>query len=254
MPTEPLSGLLVLPGVPEAVADVRAAVDRTLAHRIIRRKSSQVAAESSLRGAWAAAWLAGARLPLEHVREGGDDALADPILQGALRAYGALGELADVWGRAPRQVLARAHVLAAADLVDDAFTLGTPRAGGAVAVRLDTLAQTLATTCAPAVVIAAIVHAEVAALDAFPPVSGVVARVAARCVLIDRGLDPSSVVIAEVGQRDMSDAHRSALAGYGSGATGLATWIRHYASTVTAGAVETLAICEALQRGAISGA
>ena len=75
----------------------------------------------------------------------------------------------------------------------------------------------LATTSAPAVVVAAVVHGELLGLDAFAPASGVVARVAVRLTLIDRGLDPKSLVVVEAGHRELRAAYDAALDGYRSG-------------------------------------
>ena len=250
MPTDPLAGLLAVDGVAPALESARQAVDGALSNRVLRRGGgSRVAGESSVRGAMAAAWLSGASVSLDDVRAGTPTALADPLVQGALRAYGALGELTPAWGPAPRQALARLDVLAGADLVE-ADALGTPRGPRHVAARLDTLAETLQTTSAPAVLVAAIVHAEVLSLDAFAPVSGIVARAAARLTLAARGLDPSSVVVVETGQRDREDEHAAALAAYKSGAPdGVVRWVLQYATFVELGATETLAICQAVQRG-----
>jgi hypothetical protein len=201
-----------------------------------------------MRGAWASAWLSGAAYSLEQVRAGDPLALADPVLQGALRAQAQIGPLADTWSRAPRQALARLHALAAADLVTDPSALGRPDRGAAQ--RLDTLADVLAATSAPAVVVAAIVHGELLSLDAFAPASGVVARAAARLVLIDRGLDPRSLVVLEVGHRDLDEQYRAALEAYRTGSPdGVGEWLRHCCAAVVAGAREGIAICEAMGRG-----
>ncbi|MGH8862845.1 MAG: oxidoreductase, partial [Jatrophihabitantaceae bacterium] len=170
----------------------------------------------------------------------------DAVVQGALRAQSAIAALADTWTRAPRQALARLHALAAADLVE-AEALGRPTAG---AQRLDTLSLVLAETSAPAVVVAGIVHGEILSLDAFAPVSGIVARTAVRLTLVDRGLDPKSLVVVEAGHRELRSDYDAALAGYRTGAPdGIATWLRHCAAAVSAGAVEATAICQALVRG-----
>jgi hypothetical protein len=241
---DPLAPLLGLPGVTDAVARTRSAVDTLLGNRTLRRRSADVSAESSLRGAWASAWLSGEEVPLEDVRSG---AAADrPVVQGALRAQAAIGALADTWTRAPRQALARLHALAAADLAgsDD---LGRPRAG--TADRLDTLAAVLSSTSAPAIVVAAIVHGELLGLDAFPPVSGVVARAAVRLTLVERGLDPKSLVVVEAGHRELRTAYDEALVAYRSETPeGIATWLVHCADALVAGAQEATAICEALAR------
>lgn len=246
MSTDPLAPLLELPGVQEAVSTSRLAVDGLLANRVLRRRSADVSAESLLRGAWASAVLAGSPAVLDQVRAG--DAL-DPIVQGALRVSTELASLADTWTSAHRQVLARLHALAAADLAGP-DELGRPRPDREVAHRLDTLAEVLGRTSAPAVVIAAIVHAELVGLDAFAPASGVVARAAARLTLIERGLDPKSLVVIEVGQLELRAELETALAEYRTGEPpAVVGWIVEYARSVEFGARESLAICEAIGRG-----
>lgn len=238
-----------LPGVAAAVEETRSAVDRLLGHRMLRRRSADVSAESALRGAWASAWLAGAQVSLDDVRSGAH--VGQPLVQGALRCQAAIASLVDVWPRAPRQALARLHVLAGADLVPelvpDRDSLGRP--APSAAGRLDMLASVLAQTRIPAVLVAAVVHGEVLALDAFPPVSGLVARAAARLVLVDRGLDPKSLVVLEAGHKELGDQYPQALDAYREGtAEGLASWLRHCAAATIAGAREAIAISEAMGR------
>jgi hypothetical protein len=243
--SDPLAPLLDLPGVPEAVAAARGAVDAMLGDRALRRRSADVSAESSVRGAWASAWLSGADVALDDVRSGA--AIDDPIVQGALRAQAEIGLLADTWSHAPRQALARLHALAAADLVPDRLALGRPTESAAG--RLDTLAGVLTSTSVAAVVVAAIVHAEILSLDAFAPASGVVARAAVRLTLVDRGLDPKSLAVIEIGHRELRAEYDDALAAYASGEpAGIARWIRHQADSVVAGTREAAAITAALER------
>jgi hypothetical protein len=245
VPADPLAPLLDLPGVTAAVDRTRAAVDALLGNRVLRRRSADVSAESALRGAWASAWLSGHEVPLADVRAG--VAADDAVVQGALRAQSAIGSLADTWTRAPRQALARLHALAAADLVPSE-DLGRPRRGSAE--RLDTLAHVLAATQAPAVVVAAIVHGELLGLDAFAPTSGVVARAAVRLTLIDRGLDPKSLVVVEAGHRELAADYAAAVDAYRGGSEdGIARWLVHCADAFVAGTQESLAICEAILRG-----
>lgn len=242
---DPLAALAALPEVDAAVESAREAVDGLLRHRTLRRRSADVSAESSLRGAWASAWLAGAEFELERVRDG--SAVADPWLQGALRAQAAIPALTDTWTRAPRQALAKLHAVAAADLLS-AGELGRPAHGSAQ--RVDTLAGVLTATSAPAVVVAAVVHGELLGLDAFAPVSGLVARAAVRLTLIERGMDPKSLTVVEAGHRELREEYESALHGFRAGTPdGLARWVAHCAAAVVAGARESTAICEAIARG-----
>jgi hypothetical protein len=246
--SDPLAPLLDLPGVADGVTAARTAVDSLIGHRVLRRRSADVSAESSLRGAWISAVLAGSTSTQAEVRSGA--AAADPIVQGALRVQAAIPTLTDTWTRAPRQALARLHALASADLVDDPESLGRPSSEPGVAERLAGLADVLSATGAPAVVVAAVVHGELLGMDAFAPASGVVARAAVRLTLIERGLDLKSLVVIEAGHRDLGDAYDDALAAYRAGtAEGVTQWLTHCAEAVVVGARESLAICEAIQRG-----
>ena len=243
---DPLAPLLGLPGVQEAADAARAAVDRLLGHRVLRRESAGVSSESALRGARASAALAGVDVPLAELRAGAVD---DPVVQGALRVSIGLGPMVETWGRAPGQVLARLHVLAAADLTDPA-SLGRPSA--AAGPRIGALLRVLTgTTAVPAVLLAAVVHGELAALAPFGIADGVVARAAARLTMITRGLDPKAVSVPEVGFVELgAEAYEQALAGYASGEPeGLAGWLVHCCRATEHGALEGLAICESLLRG-----
>ncbi|MEU9042495.1 MULTISPECIES: oxidoreductase [unclassified Kitasatospora] len=115
--TDPLAPLAQLPGVPDAVAEVRKAVDRLYGHRVMRRRAAEVTSESALRGARASAALAGADWPLEEVRrrtDFGADTEARTV-GAALRIAAEAGQLLSIWRHSPLQVLARLHLLAVGD-------------------------------------------------------------------------------------------------------------------------------------------
>jgi Fic family protein len=257
---DPFAHVAALSGVSEAVASAREAVDRLLGHRILRRRSAEVSAESALRGARASAELEGAPAPLEDVRAGLVD---DPLVQGALRVSASLGSLAPTWRVAPRQALARLHVLAvsgsdAGELgrprasleATDPLALGSPPSPSEVADRLSSLSDLLtAPTEAPALVVAAVAEGELLALRPFGSADGLVARAAARLTLIDRGLDPKSLAAPEVGHVELGSAYGEAIRAYVSGTpSGVAQWVRHCAEATALGARDALAVCEAFTR------
>ena len=99
---------------------------------------------------------------------------------------------------------------------------------------------------------AAVVHGELLAIDAFEGANGVVARAAARLVLVTRGFDPGGVSAPEVGHVELGiSAYDEAAAGYArGGAEGLAGWVVHCAEACVLGAREGIAVCEAIARGA----
>ncbi|MFJ9772573.1 oxidoreductase [Kitasatospora sp. NPDC101157] len=127
--TDSLAPLAQLPGVPDAVAEVRKAVDRLYGHRVMRRRAAEVTSESALRGARASAAVAGADWPLEEVRRRTDFSLdAEARTVGAaLRIAAEAGQLLSVWRHSPLQVLARLHLLAVGDADPSA---GRPRRAG----------------------------------------------------------------------------------------------------------------------------
>jgi Fic family protein len=257
---DPFAHVAGLPGVPEAVAAAREAVDRLLGHRILRRQSAEVSAESALRGARASAELEGAPASLEDVRAG---LVEDPLIQGALRVSASLGSLAPTWRVAPRQALARLHVLAVSGSdsgslgrprasleATDPLSLGSPPSPSQVAERLSSLSDLLTTpTEAPAMVVAAIAQGELLALRPFGSADGLVARAAARLTLIDRGLDPKSLAAPEVGHVELGSAYAEAIRAYVSGTpSGVGQWVSHCADATALGARDALAVCEAFTR------
>ncbi len=245
---DPLAPLLTLPGVAEAVAQARTAVDGLLGHRVLRRRSAEVTAESALRGARASALLEGAGIELERLRgqllaggtvtlarrqDGEPDDRGARLVEGAVRLHADLGQVLPAWRRSPAQALARMHVVVAGDLGLEADVLGRPRAVGQpvedplglgdapdpleVSARLDGLSRVVLATKAPAVVVSAVVHGELLALRAFGSVDGLVARAAARLVLVDRGLDPKAVSAPEVGHVELHGAYEQAARGFSRG-------------------------------------
>lgn len=253
--TDVLARLADLPGVAEAVDRARGAVDGLRGHRVLRRQAERVSSESALRGARASAALEGADVPLDVLRRtvvasGHLPHVEEPVVQGALRVAAEVGPLQRVWTKAPLQAVARLHTLAATGLVPD-DDLGRPAA--AAAPRLAALGQLLTTpTTAPAVVVAAVVHAELATCGAFAVGAGPVARAASRLTLVTRGLDPTAVSVPEVGHVELGrDDYLAALSAYRAGGeAGVARWLVHCAEAVVLGAREGVAVCEAIQRGA----
>jgi hypothetical protein len=234
---DPLAPLLDLADVAPAFDEARARVDAALRHRALRRHGGPVAAEASLRAAVAGAALEGARYDLEEVRGG---TVTDPVLQGALRVAEGLGGLVDLWPRAPRQVLARLHVLAARGVVPPA-DLGRLTSG---AERIDALAGlVVGNERTPPLLLAAIVHAELLTLKPFAGPAGIVAQAAARLTLIGRGLDARGLLAMEVGHLAREPEYLGSSGAYATGtADGVRSWLRHYAAAAIIGADEIVAI------------
>ncbi|MGK5441833.1 oxidoreductase [Micromonospora sp. URMC 105] len=234
MTTDPLAPLLALADIAPAAERARERVDEALRHRALRRHGGQVAAEVSLRSAVASAALEGYAHERETVRAG---TVTEPVLQGALRVAGALPGLTDLWPKAPRQALAKLHVLAARNVVSE-DELGRPVTDPVVGARLDGLAGLIAGgTKVPPLVLAAVVHGELLNLRPFAGPSGVVARAAARLVLMSSGFDPRGLVAVDVGHREREPEYVGSAGAFATGTPdGLRSWLRHYMSAVEVGA------------------
>lgn len=241
---DPLAPLLELADVRDAVAAARDRVDAAMRHRALRRQGGPVAAEANLRAAVASAALEGHPHDREAVRAG---TVTDPVMQGALRVAGALGDLAERWPKAPRQVLARLHVLAATGSVPT-DELGRPSGDAASAARLDALTALVAGgTKAPPLILAAVVHGELLALRPFAGPAGLVARAAARLTLISSGLDPRGLLAVEVGHFAREPEYIGAANAFATGTRdGVRSWLRHYTEAVSASADELVEVCDSL--------
>ncbi|OHV03582.1 oxidoreductase [Mycobacterium talmoniae] len=243
MSTDPLAPLLDLPGVAAACDQARDALGRAHRHKANLRGWPVTAAEAALRAARASSVLDGGPVQLD------DSATADPVFAGALRVTQALegGEtsLVGVWRRAPLQALARLHMLAAADQVDE-DKLGRPRADAEVGPRLELLAEIVTgATQAPAPVVAAVAHGELLTLAPFGSADGVVARAVSRLVTMASGLDPHGLGVPEVTWMRRAGDYRAAAREFATGTPdGLAAWILLCCRALKDGATEALSIAE----------
>jgi hypothetical protein len=227
---ERLEGIEHVEGVASAFAATRDGIDILLRDRGLRSTSPDLTGESLLRGAHASGVLDGSVSTLEEVRAGGGDAVA----QGALRLSVELLGLVPVFGRSPAQALARLHALAGAGSVPDDL-LGRPRDADAA----DRLRAALAvlTTQRPALVTAALLHAELLVAEPFASANGLVARAAERLVLVSTGVDAKSLVVPEAGHLALRPAYESNLRGYATGGrSGAQAWLLYCAEAYSAGA------------------
>jgi hypothetical protein len=219
---DPLADLAQLPGVPSAVAAATAAVDVVLRDRGLRRVTDQARAEALLVSAEASARLA-------------DD--PERWRAGAIRLSAELTTLADLIRVAPGQALARAHAVVARGVVPDSELGRTGGDPAAVGRLRDLTALLTRPTSAPAVVLGAVAHAEIASIGAFGPASGLVGRVAEHLVLMSSGLDPYAAIVVEAGHAADPAGYRAGLAAYADGGVnGVSRWILWCAAAVARGA------------------
>lgn len=258
MTDDVLAPLGDLPGVADAVGRARDAVDAVLWDRGVRARAAEVVAGSRLRGAWASASIDGAEVSPDALVSG--DALdASPmgrVVAAALAVQAETAPQVDVFARAPLQAVSHLHALVSAGFVpddergrlrtgpaaDDPLRLGSVPPADEAARRTTAWAGLLARpTSAPALVVAAVVHGEIAVTRPFTWGSGLVARAATRLVLAARGVDPDGITVPEAGLWAAGrSAYANALKGYAGGSPdGVAGWLVLHADAVRVGADES---------------
>ncbi len=229
---DPLADLAALEGVGSAMAATRDGIDALLRDRGLRRTAPELTGESLLLGAHASAVLEGSSATLSDLREGPPDDAASAALRVSTEVLG----LVPVLAHSPLQAFARLHTVAAKGVVPDT-ELGRPqdRPG---AERLAGVARLLLErTSAPALVAAAIVHAELRTVAPFVSHNGIVARAAERLVMVARGVDPTSLTVPEAGHLAFRPQYESNLIGYVEGGpAGVHAWLLYAAEAYTAGA------------------
>lgn len=231
----------------ESCAAARDEIDALLWDRGIRARAAEVARASAMQGAQDSAALEGAEVTIV------DDSPLGRALSAAIDVTTEVPSQVDVWQRAPLQVLARLHAVAARSFAD-ADELGRPRSSddvidplhigslppaADVPPRLAALADLVtAPSQAPALLLAAVVHGELLALRPFAWGSGLVARAGLRLVLASRGVDPDLMSVPEAGMRSLGRrSYVDALRGYVSAEpAGVVEWVRWNAGAMAFGA------------------
>lgn len=205
-----LARIAARPQVAEAAAAALADLDALLWRRDIRAAAAQAVRSSVERGARDSAAIEGADVVEVDASPMG------MVLEAAVAVTAEVPGLVATWGTAPLQALARLHSVAARrfadagalgrprsdDAADDPLSIGALPPAAEVATRLARLPD-LAAAEGPAIVVAALVHAELMALRPFAWGSGLVARAAVRLVLADRSVDPSLFSVPERGMLEL---------------------------------------------------
>jgi hypothetical protein len=213
---------------------VRAKVD---AIYMERRFDRPAAAELSLnRGAWASAALEGAEYPwaemssLESARDEPLVAVVRAAMRATTAAVGAVGDRAlGAFGVLARIASAAGAGFVPADALgrprtepaDDPLNLGPAPSAAELPARLDAIAKLwVAPPEIPALIVAGVVHAELALARPFAWGSGLVARAVPRYLFTARALDPAGLLTPEMALwRAGRVSYVRALQKYGSGDT-----------------------------------
>ena len=229
-----LAELGALEGVASALAGSRDGIDVLLRDRGLRRTTPELTTESLLRGAIASASLEGSASTPDEIRAGTGDEIAAASVRLSTELLGLVPTLRS----SPLQAFARLHTVAATGVLP-VDQLGRPRDAES-ASRLQLLSRRLLEpTAAPALLVAAVVHADVAVAAPFASHNGLVARAAERLLLVARGVDEKSLIVPEAGHLALRAEYESNLRAYADaeGSSGVHAWLL-YAAEAFAKAAE----------------
>lgn len=205
--------VLAVPGVDDGLAAARSAIDELLWRRDVRGLAAEYTAGSRMRGARDSAAIDGADIVAV------DDSPMGRVLGASIAVTGEVPSQVEVFSKAPLQVLARLHAVAAhehasveglgrprsaQEPVDDPLNLGVAPTAHEAAGRLSLLADLVTDSDrSPALAVAGIVHAELLAIRPFAWGSGLLARASVRLIIAGRGVDPSLFSIPETGMMNV---------------------------------------------------
>ncbi len=90
---------------------------------------------------------------------------------------------------------------------------------------------------APGLLVAAVVHADLATSTPFASHNGLVARAAERLVLVARGVDEKSLIVPEAAHLALREQYESNLRGYATGGdSGVHSWLLYVTEAYAAAA------------------
>ena len=278
------------PRVARAEEAVREASAQLRWHVALRRRWREARSESGIRCAVASGTMEGALVPTTVLRE----AVAGRALTGAATGDPSLDAVAGLWragarleslmpdlvgrGRpeppSPRALLAGLHRDVAGPLaVAGRLPLGEvgtprgpgdlPREGGpddaptgrALDERLAGILTLLDLGGAPALVRAAVVHAEMVAVRPFTAANAAVGRLLVRHLVVRDGLEPTGTAVIDRYPARAPGAYRDAAAAYATGTPdGVVDWVVWQAEALLTGIDEAQEVCRSVQAGVPTGA
>ena len=233
---DPLSNLLSIPGVVSECEATLKAIDELMWNRTVRRHKDALIPYTRRISGFATAALDGAQMPKDPTMEPEVSPMGSLSDKGLLvTAEADLQRLA--FKSEPLKVLARLHTFVSTEEdrgrprttndVNDPLRLGSLPPHEVLQERLSQLADLVIESKTSSILIAAIAHAELAALRPFSQGSYLVARASTRLILGARDVDNDGLVMSEYGAFLLGrPAYVKALTGYVSGTRdGVSAWI-----------------------------
>lgn len=256
--TDYLQQLVQVPAIAEMCSAALKTIDEVQWNRELRKQDDSFTTYIRRMSGYATAALDGAVMADDPMREPDSSAMGDVANQG-LGITAAADLEATTFMHSPMQVWARLHSIIdqsqergrprTGDIAQDPLHLGAAVPAEIMHERLTQLATIITTTQAPAVLVSAIAHAEIATLRPFTQGSYLVARSSVRMILAGKHVDEKVLSSPEFGMYSLGrSAYVNALRAYSTGTVeGICELIKWHVSALDAGIAGTLVALEGRQ-------
>lgn len=244
--TDPVADLGRIPEVAAECQRIQAVLDAATWDRALLRAPLHFWTRMRRESGYASAELDGANAPVDPLVEP-DHSPMGRWCEASLMVTAAADSEWKTFAHSPMQVWAHLHSLVTDDVqrgrprgddvVHDPLHLGAVPSAADMQPRLTHLATSLVHSRGPAVLLAAVAHAELAVLRPFAVGSYLIARATPRMVLRGRNADPLGAASVEIGQQLNGRArYVQALRSYQTGTLqGMTEYLQAYGQWVSAG-------------------
>lgn len=246
---DPLQQLAAQESISVPVAQALKVIDELSWNRSVRNNPDLIPLARRISG-YASAALEGAAMPADPRHEPDDSPMGE-LSKAALGMTAEAEAQLPTFLKTPLQSLARLHTFIESgenrgrprtdDDVVDPLHIGTPLPHAQIEQRLTALVELITKSKVSAVLIAAIVHAEIATIAPFNRGSQMIARTASRLVLQSKNVDQLKLVMPEYGFYKIGrNSYAKALIGYQTGTLeGVSSWVELHSQALHIGATST---------------
>lgn len=246
---DPLSQLLTNDRIAQVTNAALKSIDELNWNRSVRNNPELVPLARRVSG-YASAAIEGAAMPADP-RQDPDDSPMGELSNAALGITAETDFQLSTFLKTPLQTLARLHSFLdnsenrgrprTVNQVEDPLHIGEPLDHTKIEARLDSLVELITKSKAPAVLLSAIVHAEIAVIAPFKNGSQMIARATSRLVLQSKNVDQLKLVMPEYGFYKIGrNPYAKALIAYQTGTiAGVTDWIDLHSQAIHIGATSS---------------
>lgn len=246
---DPLSNLLSNDRISQVTAAALKSIDELNWNRSVRNKPELIPLARRVSG-YASAAIEGAAMPADP-RQDPDDSPMGELSNAALGITAETDFQLATFLKTPLQTFARLHSFIdnsenrgrprTDNQVNDPLHIGEPLDYSKIEARLNSLVDLITTSKAPAVLLAAIAHAEIAVIAPFNSGSQMIARATSRLVLQSKNVDQLKLVMPEYGFYKIGrNPYAKALIAYQTGTiAGVTDWIDLHSQAIHLGATSS---------------